>query len=195
MATRQPALRLDHKYTYSHIGYNLKATDMQAALGVSQIEKLPHFIHRRKENFAYLYRGLKPLDDVLLLPAATLGSDPAWFGFPIAVREDAPFKREDLIRVLDVNKIATRLLFGGNLLRQPAYESCEYRVIGNLPNTDFVMDHVLWIGVYPGLTESMLDFIIEVVTRFVAQVKRGGVPASAVNDLSSRSNPGLAVLP
>ena len=108
----------DHKYTYSHIGYNLKATDMQAALGNSQIEKLPHFIERRKENFRYLHAALKPMEEFLLLPEATPGSDPSWFGFPIGVRKDAPFTREELIRALEANKIATRLLFGGNLLRQ-----------------------------------------------------------------------------
>ncbi len=160
----------DHKYTYSHIGYNLKATDMQAALGASQIEKLPHFIDRRKENFAYLRTLLKPLEDCLLLPEATPGSDPSWFGFPIGVREDAPFKREDLIRALEAKKIGTRLLFGGNLLRQPAYEGCEYRVVGNLPNTDFVMNNVFWIGVYPGLTQQMLDFVVKSITDFTTGV-------------------------
>jgi CDP-6-deoxy-D-xylo-4-hexulose-3-dehydrase len=160
----------DHKYTYSHIGYNLKATDMQAALGVSQIEKLPTFIARRKENFQYLHAALKPLEDVLLLPEPTPGSDPAWFGFPIGVREDAPFKREDLIRVLDAHKIATRLLFGGNLLRQPAYEGCQYRVIGDLTNTDFVMNNVFWIGVYPGLTKTMLDFVADTIHQFKQNV-------------------------
>ena len=161
----------DHKYTYSHIGYNLKATDMQAALGASQITKLPKFIERRKENFRYLFSALKPLESYLLLPEATPGSDPSWFGFPIGVRENAPFKREDLIRALEANKIGTRLLFGGNLLRQPAYEGCEYRVVGELPNTDFVMNNVFWIGVYPGLTAEMLDFIVKVIKDFVAQAK------------------------
>jgi CDP-6-deoxy-D-xylo-4-hexulose-3-dehydrase len=156
----------DHKYTYSHIGYNLKATDMQAALGASQIEKLPHFIERRKENFKHLHAALKPLEEYLLLPEATAGSDPAWFGFPIAIREDAPFTREELILALDQEKIGTRLLFGGNLLRQPAYEGCEHRVIGSLPNTDFVMNNVFWIGVYPGLTAKMLDFIADAITEF-----------------------------
>jgi CDP-6-deoxy-D-xylo-4-hexulose-3-dehydrase len=159
----------DHKYIYSHIGYNLKATDMQAALGASQIEKLPHFIERRKSNFRYLHSALKPLEEYLLLPEATLGSDPSWFGFPIAVRENAPFTRADLIRVLDAKKIGTRLLFAGNLLRQPAYKDCEYRVVGNLPNTDFVMNNVFWIGVYPGLTRPMLDFVAETITNYVMQ--------------------------
>ena len=156
----------DHKYTYSHIGYNLKATDMQAALGVSQIAKLPRFIERRKENFRYLYAALKPLESCLLLPESTPGSDPSWFGFPIGVRENAPFSREDLIRAFEANKIGTRLLFGGNLLRQPAYEGCEYRVVGELPNTDFVMNNVFWIGVYPGLTSEMLDFVANTILNF-----------------------------
>ncbi len=158
----------DHKYTYSHIGYNLKATDMQAALGLSQIEKLPHFIERRKENFRFLSAALKPMADCLILPEATPGSDPAWFGFPIGVREDAPFTRNELIRALDAKKIATRLLFGGNLLRQPAYAGCEVRVVGALPNSDFAMNHVFWIGVYPGLTKPMLDFVAETIIDFAS---------------------------
>jgi CDP-6-deoxy-D-xylo-4-hexulose-3-dehydrase len=161
----------DHKYTYSHIGYNLKATDMQAALGVSQIEKLPHFIERRKANFRYLHAALKPLASCLLLPEATPGSDPSWFGFPIGVREDAPFSRQQLIAALEAKKIATRLLFAGNLLRQPAYSDCEYRAIGELPNTDFVMNNVFWIGVYPGLTTEMLDFVAETILTFAADAR------------------------
>jgi len=161
----------DHKYTYSHIGYNLKATDMQAALGASQLNKLPGFIARRKENFQHLKTALAGLEESLILPEATAHSDPAWFGFPIGVREDAPFRREDLIRALDANKIGTRLLFGGNLLRQPAYQDCEYRVAGELRNTDFVMNNVFWVGVYPGLTRLMLDFVAKTITEFIAQAK------------------------
>jgi len=157
----------DHKYTYSHIGYNLKATDMQAALGVSQIEKLPHFIERRKENFSYLRRALAQVGEFLILPQATPHSDPSWFGFPIGVREDAPFKRDDLTRALENNKIGTRLLFAGNLVRQPAYEGSEFRVIGDLPNTNFVMNNVFWVGVYPGLTKPMLDFVAGSILEFV----------------------------
>ncbi len=163
----------DHKYTYSHIGYNLKATEMQAALGVSQISKLPHFIERRKENFAYLKAALKPFEGFLILPEATPNSDPSWFGFPIAVRPDAPFTREELVRHFDAKKIGTRLMFAGNLLRQPAYQGIECRVVGDLKNTDFVMNHVLWLGVFPGLTPEMLDYIAEVTEGFVAQVKAG----------------------
>jgi CDP-6-deoxy-D-xylo-4-hexulose-3-dehydrase len=161
----------DHKYTYSHIGYNLKATDMQAALGASQLTKVPEFIARRKSNFHHLKTVLAGLEEYLILPEAPLHSEPSWFGFPIAVREDAPFRREDLIRSLDANKIATRLLFGGNLLRQPAYQDCEYRVAGELRNTDFVMNNVFWVGVYPGLTLPMLDFVAKTITGFISQPK------------------------
>jgi CDP-6-deoxy-D-xylo-4-hexulose-3-dehydrase len=166
----------DHKYTYSHIGYNLKATDMQAALGASQIEKLPHFIERRKENFRILRAALDPYANVLLLPEATPGSDPSWFGFPFGVREDAPFTRDDLVRRLEEHKIGTRLLFGGNLARQPAYQGTDFRVIGDLKNTDFVMRNVLWVGVYPGLTKPMLDHMAEVIGE-VATGKSAALPA------------------
>jgi CDP-6-deoxy-D-xylo-4-hexulose-3-dehydrase len=163
----------DHKYTYSHVGYNLKATDMQAALGVSQIAKLPEFIEKRKANFAYLKNALKPLEKYLLLPQATENSDPSWFGFPIGVKTDAPFSRDQVTRALEAQKIGTRLLFAGNLLRQPAYEGYEYRVIGDLENTDFVMNQVFWIGVYPGLSTEMLDFIASTMTEFIGSAVEG----------------------
>jgi CDP-6-deoxy-D-xylo-4-hexulose-3-dehydrase len=159
----------DHKYTYSHIGYNLKATDMQAALGLSQIAKLPDFIARRKRNFAYLKAALQPLEEFLILPEATPNSDPSWFGFPIGVRESAPFTRDQLTRHFDAKKIATRLMFAGNLLRQPAYAGIEHRVVGDLKNTDFVMNNVFWLGVFPGLTEPMLDYIAHTAKAFVAE--------------------------
>jgi CDP-4-dehydro-6-deoxyglucose reductase, E1 len=165
----------DHKYTYSHIGYNLKATDMQAALGASQVTKLPDFIARRKHNFRYLETALAGVEEFLILPKATLQSEPAWFGFPIAVRADAPFRRDELIRSLEAKKIATRLLFGGNLVRQPAYKDCHYRVPGALRNTDFVMENVFWVGVYPGLTPAMLDFVASSIADFVGAAK--SVPA------------------
>jgi CDP-6-deoxy-D-xylo-4-hexulose-3-dehydrase len=163
----------DHKYTYSHIGYNLKATEMQAALGLSQIDKLEHFIARRKENFAYLRAGLGPLAEFLILPQATEHADPSWFGFPVGVKPDAPFTRDQLTRALGAQKIGTRLLFAGNLLRQPAYEGQEFRVVGELTNTDFVMNQVFWIGVYPGLTREMLDFMVKTATEFVTAKKSG----------------------
>jgi CDP-6-deoxy-D-xylo-4-hexulose-3-dehydrase len=167
----------DHKYTYSHVGYNLKATDMQAALGLSQIGKLEEFIARRKENFVYLHASLEPLSGFLILPEATEHSDPSWFGFPIGVKPDAPFTRDQLTQALEVQKIGTRLLFAGNLLRQPAYEGWEYRVVGEMKNTDFVMNQVFWIGVFPGLTREMLDFIAKTATEFVATAKSGLVVA------------------
>lgn len=151
----------DHKYTYSHIGYNLKATDMQAAVGVSQLKKLPGFIERRRENFNYLKERLATLGDFLILPEATPNSTPSWFGFPIFVRPDAPFTRDEATRWLDANKIGTRLLFGGNLIHQPAYKGWNYRVIGSLEKADEVMRQVFWIGVYPGLTQSMLDYVAD----------------------------------
>jgi CDP-6-deoxy-D-xylo-4-hexulose-3-dehydrase len=163
----------DHKYTYSHIGYNLKATDMQAALGVSQIAKLPEFIKRRKANFSYLMAALKPLEEFLMLPVAGEHADPSWFGFPIAVKPDAPFTRDQFTKALDAHRIGTRLLFAGNLLRQPAYEGYEHRVVGELTNTDFVMNRVFWIGVYPGLTNEMLDYIAETAKNFVSEARSG----------------------
>ena len=159
----------DHKYIYSHIGYNLKATDMQAALGASQIKKLPEFIARRKANFQFLRKALAGVEDSLILPEPTVHSDPSWFGFPIGVRVDAAFQREDLIRALEAKKIGTRRLFGGNLLRQPAYQGCNYRIAGQLGNTDFVMNNVFWVGVYPGLTQPMLEFVAASIREFIAQ--------------------------
>jgi CDP-6-deoxy-D-xylo-4-hexulose-3-dehydrase len=156
----------DHKYTYSHIGYNLKVTDMQAALGASQLQKLPGFIAARRKNFQHLYAALKPLEEFLLLPESTPEADPSWFGFPIGVREGAPFTRDELIRELESKKIGTRLLFGGNLTRQPAYQDVEFRVVGSLKNTDYIMHHVFWIGLYPGLSEAMLDYMADVIHTF-----------------------------
>jgi CDP-6-deoxy-D-xylo-4-hexulose-3-dehydrase len=156
----------DHKYTYSHIGYNLKLTDLQAALGVSQLKKLPRFIDIRRRNFKILYDGLKNLEEFFILPEATPNSRPSWFGFPIAVRPEAPFSRNELIRHLDQAKIDTRLLFGGNLTRQPAFRDVPHRKIGDLKNSDFVMSQVFWVGVYPGLTEEMLYYVIERLRHF-----------------------------
>jgi CDP-6-deoxy-D-xylo-4-hexulose-3-dehydrase len=156
----------DHKYTYSHIGYNLKVTDMQAAVGVSQLKKLPRFIQCRIENFEYLYNSLIDLEKFLILPQATPNSQPSWFGFLIAVRADAPFTRNELVQFLESRKIATRLLFGGNLLRQPAYRNSVYRIASPLTNADFIMNNVLWIGVYPGLNKSMLDYMSASIHEF-----------------------------
>lgn len=149
----------DHKYTYSHIGYNLKATDMQAAVGVAQLAKLPEFIRRRRENFATLTRLLADVQDRLILPEATPHSDPSWFGYPITLRDGCPVSRNDVIAHLEANKIGNRLLFGGNLLRQPAYQGIPHRVVGDLTNTDRVMHNTFWVGVFPGLTDEMLAFV------------------------------------
>ncbi|MGA7292361.1 MAG: lipopolysaccharide biosynthesis protein RfbH [Terriglobales bacterium] len=151
----------DHKYIYSHIGYNLKATDMQAAVGVAQLKKLPGFIAARRLNFAKLYAALSDLDELFILPASTEHSEPSWFGFPLAVRTDAPLNRSQVVRFLESRNIATRLLFGGNLLRQPAYRNIERRIIGDLRNTDFVMNNVFWIGLYPGITQPMIDYMAD----------------------------------
>lgn len=157
----------DHKYTYSHIGYNMKATDWQAALGVSQIEKLPGFVETRRENFAYLWRGMADIQDFFILPKVTPGSLPSPFGFPLAVRPGAPFTRDQIVQALEKHKIGTRLLFGGNLLRQPGYRNIPHRVVGDLTNTDFVMERVFWIGVWPGLGHAHLDYVLDTIHDFV----------------------------
>jgi len=157
----------DHKYTYSHIGYNLKLTDMQAAVGVAQLRKLPEFIAARRRNFAHLRNALEKLSGTLILPEATSGADPSWFGFPLSVRPEAPFSRNALVQHLDKRKIGVRLLFGGNLARQPAYAGTPYRAVGRLPMSDFVMNQTFWIGVYPGLTSQMLDYMSDTLVEFV----------------------------
>ena len=150
----------DHKYTYSHIGYNLKLTDMQAAVGVAQLKKLPDFIAARRRSWQRLRDGLQHLDRFFILPEPTPGSDPSWFGFALTVRPSSGVTRGEIIQRLEQRKIGTRLLFGGNLLRQPAYEGISCRVPGELRNTDLVMHHTFWIGVYPGITDEMLDYTL-----------------------------------
>jgi len=161
----------DHKYTYSHIGYNLKATDMQAALGLSQLRKIDFFVERRNENFAHLYELLDGVEG-LVLPRATEHSQPSWFGFPITLDPAHPVNREALLRHLDAHGIGTRLVFAGNLLRQPAYRGIDARVIGDLRNSDVVMTRSFWLGVYPGLTKEMLEYTAEVVVDFVRGARR-----------------------
>ncbi len=156
----------DHKYIYSHIGYNLKMTDMQAAVGVAQLKKLDGFIAARKRNWQRLYDGLKLLEEFFVLPEPTPKSDPSWFGFLLTVRPEAPFGRNELIRYLDDRKIATRQLFGGNLIRQPAYQNIPHRVVGSLANTDVIMNGSFWIGVYPGLTHEMIDYVLAMFRDF-----------------------------
>ena len=157
----------DHKYVYTHIGYNLKVTDMQAAVGVAQFHKLENFVARRKENFQKIYALLKPYEDRLILPKATPNSDPSWFGFVITVHGDTGFSRNDLTRFLEANHIETRNLFSGNLLRQPAYKDIEHRVVGDLTNTDIITERTFFIGVYPGIDESQVEYIGSVFKRFM----------------------------
>ena len=164
----------DHKYIYSHIGYNLKVTDMQAAVGVAQLKKLPGFIEHRRRNFRALYAGLKDLESVFILPEPTSMSEPSWFGFPLAVRPGALFTREQVIQHLHAAKISTRLLFGGNLIRQPAYRDVPRRQVGDLKNSDFVMNHVFWVGVYPGLTDEMLNYMLATFHQLVMELKAAG---------------------
>ena len=159
-------LGYDHKYIYGHIGYNLKATDMQAALGVSQLKKLDRFVAARKANFSFLKNAMSDIQD-FIMPEATVNSDPSWFGFPITIRPGSSIDRTALLRHLDDKKIGTRLLFAGNLLKQPAYRNIEHRVIGDLKNSDLVMTNTFWLGVYPGLTDEMLNYVSEVVHDFV----------------------------
>ncbi len=156
----------DHKYIYSHIGYNLKATDMQAALGVSQLEKLDFFVKRRKDNFNYLYSLLED-NTSIILPKATENSEPSWFGFPITLNPGSQLNREELLKYLDEKKIGTRLMFAGNILKQPAYMNINHRVMSDLQNTDIVMNNTFWIGVYPGLTREMLEYIAKSINLWI----------------------------
>jgi len=160
-------LGYDHKYVYSHIGYNLKVTDMQAAIGCAQFGKLEAFTARRKENFRRLMEILRPYEDRLILPRATEFSDPSWFGFVITVREGSGFTRNDLTRFLEANRIETRNLFSGNLLRHPAFAAIPHRVVGDLANTDRIMNNTFFIGVYPGINETQLNYISDVFARFM----------------------------
>lgn len=161
----------DHKYVYSHIGYNLKVTDMQAAIGCGQLEKLPCFIKARKVNFEYFQYSLKPYKKYLLLPGASAKSQPSWFGFPILVKDNSPFKRVDIIDYLENNKVATRMLFGGNLIKQPAYKDVKYRVCGQLTNTDQVMNNLFWIGVYPGIDKARREYVVKIFNKFFESVR------------------------
>ncbi len=158
----------DHKYTYSHVGYNLKITDMQAAVGLAQLDRLDGFIDARQRNFDLLTEMLRPLEDVFILPQPTARSTPSWFGYPITIREKSGVNRNALVEYLNDYKIGTRLLFGGNLLRQPYMKDQNYRVVGELTNADLVTMNCFWIGLYPGLTEAHLAYTVEMITKFVA---------------------------
>ncbi len=159
----------DHKYIYSHLGYNLKMTDLQAAVGLAQLDRLDGFIAARRENFARLWRALEPLQDMLILPQATINSSPSWFGFPITVRPDAPFTRDGLVAHLNAARIATRNLFGGNLIRQPYMTGREFRVSGDLAASDLVMNGTFWIGIYPALGAPQIDYMAECIGAFCHQ--------------------------
>lgn len=156
----------DHKYIYSHIGFNLKITDMQAAVGVAQLRHLDDFVQARRRNFAFLKDGLRDLEEFFVLPQATASSEPSWFGFVITVRDEAPFRRDDIVRYLNSRKIGTRLLFGGNLVRQPYMKGRNFRVHGELVNSDRIMHQTFWIGVYPGLGAEHLGYVLEEIHKF-----------------------------
>jgi len=157
----------DHKYTYSHCGYNLKITDMQAAVGLAQMDRVDEFVAARRRNFALLSELLRPLEDVLILPETTPRSNPSWFGYPLTVREGTPFTRDDVVKHLNDMKIGTRLLFGGNITRQPYMKGRKYRVVGDLTNSDMVTERTFWMGVYPGLGESEIGYMVDTLTKFV----------------------------
>ncbi|MBE1274796.1 lipopolysaccharide biosynthesis protein RfbH [Enterovibrio baiacu] len=156
----------DHKYTYSHLGYNLKITDMQAACGLAQMDRVEDLVQARKDNYKYLKAGLASCEEFLILPEATEKSEPSWFGFPITIKPETGIGRVELLKFLDQFKIGTRLLFAGNLIRQPYFEGVEYRVVGDLTNTDLIMNNTFWVGVYPGLSKEHLDFVIEKFEEF-----------------------------
>ena len=157
----------DHKYIYSHIGFNLKVTDMQAAIGLSQLSKIDQFVAKRRENHKILYDLMKPLEDDFILPKKTQNSDPSWFGFMLTIRDNKKIDRNKLVRHLEENKVGTRLFFGGNMIKQPAYKKIEKRIIGSLKNSDKAMNDSFWIGVWPGLNKSHLIFTVDIIKNFL----------------------------
>ena len=156
----------DHKYTYSHSGYNMKITDMQAACGLAQLDRLESFIKKRKENFNFLYMNIKDLEEFLILPEPEKNSEPSWFGFPLSLKKNNKYNRNDLIKYLNENKIGTRLLFSGNLIKQPYMKNINFKVHGNLKNTDFIMENTFWIGLYPGLSKEQLQYSVLKIKAF-----------------------------
>lgn len=161
----------DHKYVYSHIGYNLKVTDMQAAIGCEQLKKLDKFIKARIKNFNFIFKSLKKYENYFLLPSMAKEASPSWFGFPILVRKEAPFTRKEIVEYLEEKNIATRMLFGGNLLKQPAYKDIKYRKGSELVNTDLVMNNLFWIGVYPGIGKQALNYMVKMIDEFIKKNK------------------------
>ena len=164
-------LGYDHKYVYSHIGYNLKATDLQAAIGVAQLKKIDKFIGRRKENFGYLYNRLKPYEDYFILPKALPEANPSWFAFPLTVRENSGLTRKDVVGFLEKNKVMTRTLFSGNLIKHPAYINVKKRVASSLKITDEVMNRTFFVGVYPGISAMMIEYVCDIFDKIVRKVK------------------------
>lgn len=167
----------DHKYVFTHFGYNLKVTDMQAAVGCAQLEKLPYFIEERKKNWKMLFEGLRDLDDIFILPEEALNSDPSWFGFLLTVRENAEISREEIVNFLEDRQIQTRMLFAGNMTKHPCFDQMRsegkgYRVVGSLENTDSIMNNTFWVGVYPGLTKKMIEFVIDSIRISVREKNR-----------------------
>ena len=159
----------DHKYIYSHIGYNLKATDLQAAVGLAQMEKLPRFTEARKSNHKFYMENLKKYEEYFILPQIVEHADPSWFGFIITLKKGAPFTRNQIVQYLEDSKVATRMLFGGNLTKQPAYIGKNHRIPDNLNNTDYIMINSFWIGVYPGINEEMRKYVVDVFDEFMSK--------------------------
>ena len=163
----------DHKYVYSHFGFNFKVSDMQAAVGVAQLKKLPAFVEKRKENFGILYNSLKDLDDFFIFPKATPNSDPSWFGFMITLKDGLEFRRNDIVEYLESNNIQTRNLFAGNIIRQPIFDGMvrdiDYKVVGDLPNTDKIMNDSFWVGIYPGMSKEVVEYMARTVREFVKE--------------------------
>jgi CDP-6-deoxy-D-xylo-4-hexulose-3-dehydrase len=161
----------DHKYIYSHIGYNLKITDLQAAVGIPQLDKLPKFIKARKENHSYYMNAFKKYEEYFILPEKFEKADPSWFGFVLTIKKDTPFSRNQIVEYLEKNKIATRMLFGGNLLKQPAYINKQHRIVSDLINTEYIMNNSFWLGVYPGLNINMKSYVVDVINNFMKRFK------------------------